>query len=50
MNPNGKVIAIFQCLQDAYAKYGICYKTLKKYSDSGNLYQGFIWKILNNDN
>lgn len=47
MNPNGEVIKTFQCLQDAYAEYGICHKTLKRYSDSGNLYRGFKWKILN---
>ena len=50
MNPNSEVIETFQCLQDAYAEYGICHKTLKKYSDSGYLYNGFKWKILNNAN
>jgi hypothetical protein len=50
MKDNGEVIETFQCLQDAYAKYGICHKTLKKYSDSGNLYMGFKWKILSNGN
>lgn len=50
MKDNGEVVETFQCLQDAYAKHGICHKTLKKYSDSGNLYRGFKWKILNDDN
>jgi hypothetical protein len=45
MKPDGEVVETFQCLQDACAKFGTCHKTIQKYSETGNLYKGYKWRI-----
>jgi phage anti-repressor protein len=47
MNPIGEVIETFQCLQDVCVRFRTCHKTIQKYSQNGNLYKGFKWKIEN---
>jgi hypothetical protein len=49
MKPDGEVIETFQCLQDVCVKFGTCHKTIQKYSETGNLYKGFKWRICNNN-
>jgi phage anti-repressor protein len=45
MKPDGEIVETFQCLQDVCVKYGTCHKTIQKYSETGNLYKGYKWRI-----
>lgn len=46
INPQTKeVIEKFSSLQDACSKFATSHKTLKKYSASGDIYKGFIWRL-----
>ena len=40
-----EVVESFSSLQDACSKFATCHKTIKKYSDSGDIYKGFIWRL-----
>lgn len=40
------VIETFECIQDVCNQYRICHKTIKKVSESGDIYKKFIWKII----
>jgi len=40
------VIETYNCLQDVCNIYKTCHKTIKKASDSGDIYKNFIWKIV----
>jgi hypothetical protein len=39
------VFDIFSSLQDACSKFATCHKTIKKYSATGDIYKGYIWKL-----
>lgn len=39
------VIETYSCIQDVCNLYLTCHKTIKKISNSGDIYKGFIWKI-----
>jgi phage anti-repressor protein len=41
-----EVITTFESKQDVCSKLGICQKTITKYSTSGNIYKGYIWKLV----
>jgi phage anti-repressor protein len=40
-----EVVENFSSLQDACSKFATCHKTIKKYSATGDIYKGYIWKI-----
>jgi phage anti-repressor protein len=42
-----EVITTFESKQDVCSKLGICQKTITKYNASGNIYKGYIWKLVN---
>lgn len=41
-----EVIETFESKQDVCSKLCVCQKTIAKYSASGNIYKGYIWKIV----
>jgi phage anti-repressor protein len=40
------ILETFECIQDVCNQYRICHKTIKKVSESGDIYKKFIWKII----
>lgn len=40
------VIETYSCIQDVCNIYRTCHKTIKKNSESGDIYKKFIWKII----
>lgn len=47
IDPNtNNVLETYSCIQDVCSLYKICHKTLNKMNASGDIYKGFIWKII----
>lgn len=40
-----QVIETYSCLQDVCSKFTTSHKTIRKYSATGDIYKGYIWKL-----
>jgi len=41
-----KVVETYTCMQDVCNLYKCCHKSINKASESGNIFKGFVWKIV----